>query len=150
MCHQCHERHAIELLLWPRRISQASRTTFGLYDNTGPNWELSCGLRGEDANSDTQLLPSVYRPRPDGGAHNENKMLQNFRMKAPVFAANPCPDRKATDQWLFLAQHVRLPTRLLDWTQSALVGLHFALLTPAPVVWIINLFELNRRSAPAA
>ena len=84
------------------------------------------------------------------GRTHENKMLQNFRMKAPVFAASPCPDRKATDQWLFLAQHVRLPTRLLDWTQSALVGLHFALLTPAPVVWIINLFELNRRSAPAA
>jgi hypothetical protein len=67
-------------------------------------------------------------------------------MKAPIFASDFCPDRKATDQWLFLAQHVGLPTRLLDWTEGALTGLYFAVHSEEPggcVVWMLNALELN-------
>ena len=62
-------------------------------------------FRGEPK-VDSPLTPKLYRPRPNGSQHHENKLLQLFRMKARTFSALPCPDRGHTDQWLFLAQHV--------------------------------------------
>lgn len=99
-------------------------------------------FRGEP-DCDTPLLPSLYRPKPDGSLHNENKLLQMFRMRAPSFAPSDVPERGATDQWLFLAQHVGIPTRLLDWTENALLGLYFALGHERPVVWMLDPMALN-------
>jgi hypothetical protein len=78
----------------------------------------------------------------------ENRLLQSFRVKAPTFAGATCPDRKATDQWLFLAQHFGLPTRLLDWTDGALLGLYFALCHCTPIVWMLDAAKLNELSLP--
>ncbi len=55
-------------------------------------------------------------------------------------------------EWYSLMQHYRAPTRLLDWTDSALVAFYFALTSykpssPAnihPVVWALNPWTLNR------
>src|SRR5262245_24885245 len=73
-----------------------------------------------------------------------------FRSRASGYH-DVVPDVERTDQWLFLARHAGVPTRLLDWTEGALIGLHFALQEneKEPVVWMLNPLEMNRLSTPS-
>jgi hypothetical protein len=103
-------------------------------------------FRGEPLVENTPLLPSLYRPLPDGKKYNENRIVQSFRRMAPAFTDYKTPDRDATDEWLFLMQHLRVPTRLLDWSEGALIGLYFALQEKRPVIWMLNPDALNQLS----
>ena len=74
--------------------------------------------------SDAQypLLTSLQRlggPYPELERH----LLRNFRKYSGL---NEATLDYSDWQWLTLAQHHGLPTRLLDWTYSPLVALHFA------------------------
>jgi hypothetical protein len=71
------------------------------------------------------LVPSVGRPK-DGVRYsrdNELEMFEQFKREAiPLLRARPTNDW----EWLALAQHHGVPTRLLDWSESPYVSLFFA------------------------
>ena len=55
----------------------------------------------------------------------ERDIMNQFRRKALSRHAK-CPDMCDDIGWLFLMQHYRLQTRLLDWTESLLIATYFA------------------------
>lgn len=114
------------------------------------SWSAFPWFRGEPDGVETPLVPPVFRPPRPGFHFDENNLLQSFRRKAHLFGLPVIPRTEATDQWLFLSRHVGLPTRLLDWTEGALIGLFFALedCGARPLVWMLNPHELNKKTDP--
>ena len=97
------------------------------------------------------LQPKVHRVQ----AHDvyESNIITKFMQLAPARHAR-CPGVGDRAQWLFLAQHYGLPTRLLDWSESPLVALYFAVADEANdsksgAIWSLDPFALNRSSIGA-
>ncbi|WP_299668192.1 FRG domain-containing protein [uncultured Ruegeria sp.] len=59
----------------------------------------------------------------NGGMQNEFPLIRRFKQNALPLITNRPGDEW---EWLFLMQHHGLPTRLLDWSESVLVALYFA------------------------
>ncbi len=106
--------------------------------------------------------PFVYRGMPDSDSHLitslmrlggnyanlEWQLLRNFKK----YAHHSVVERDTDWHWLAVAQHHGLPTRLMDWTYSPYVALHFVTANMARydrdgVLWLVN-FERCKEFLP--
>lgn len=95
---------------------------------------LELWFRAEDAlHRQTHLQPGIYRPRDSGLRKSvaklleiENDLYKEFGRCATQLSLTDTTS--IDDEWdsYFLMQHYGAPTRLLDWSDGALIALHFA------------------------
>ncbi|GAB3652935.1 FRG domain-containing protein [Nocardioides korecus] len=108
-------------------------------------------FRGQ-ARSPWKLEPSLIRKK---GLDEERSLRNEFERDAyPQLNRVQMTGGEIGEwDWLFLQQHYHVPTRLMDWSESPLVGMYFALddtevLDPEDdaAVWALKPQELNALS----
>lgn len=113
---------------------QRFRSPFAFRGMCG-DWDLSSSLQRLRHPADTLRMI-------------EDVMLRNFRK----YAYHEAEPNTSEWKWLSLAQHHGLPTRLLDWTYSPFVAMHFATneldkMDKDGVIWMVN-FVAARKFLP--
>lgn len=108
----------------------------GLANSTSQLW-----FRGQD-NCNWDLQPTIYRN--SNLNYFEREMVRDFKLLSPEHISNSPANEL---EWLFLMQHYGMQTRLLDWSESHLVALYFAVLnytnSDDSVVWLLHPWSLN-------
>ncbi len=110
-----------------------------MYKNNNEIW-----FRGQ-SRSDWPLSPSIFRATE--WDRRERNLYLTFQRYAHGIQQH-CPSDFHFLSWLELMQHHGLPTRLLDWSHSPLIGLYFAVEgwakgMPNPALWMLDVAGLN-------
>jgi len=109
------------------------------------NENHSTWYRGQ-ASKEWKLIPCYLRSER---IQPESSLLTRFKQSAAMLLDS---SPKQSFDWLFLMQHYGVPTRLLDWSESPLVALYFAVENidvhgdEDGALWLINPSELNKHS----
>ena len=95
------------------------------------------------ANAEWTLTPRILRPENEITVADEDELFNEFIRRGRSMAHLA----RNLDSY-FLMQHHSIPTRLLDWTDSCLVALFFALKNRSTdaAVWALNPLWLNWNS----
>ncbi|MDD5340456.1 MAG: FRG domain-containing protein [Candidatus ainarchaeum sp.] len=113
-------------------------------DTTGcpaPRW-----YRGH-SRKDYPLIPSFFRDNVDSH-FTELDLINRFKQNGDVLIE---PRITKPFEWLFIMRHYDVPTRLLDWTESPLTALYFAVSDAEKkeedgVLWVLLPTELNKNT----
>jgi hypothetical protein len=118
-------------------------------------------FRGEGSiNWKTPLVPNIYRTLAETFQSNIDDLFTSINIKQVETNIHAEFKRKAqrhistkgieNSRWnrYFLMQHYKIKTRLLDWTENAMLALFFAISNESSfeedsIVWILNPFKLN-------
>jgi hypothetical protein len=126
-------------------LEQFVAHTSRLQDEWLGGYEVVPWFRGHE-HSNWPLVPKFYRTRPIDRTV-EDEIREEFITRAPILS-----DVKPANQWewYFLMQHYGASTRLLDWSEGALIALYFALRLNKgysdAAVWVLDPWWLNEGS----
>jgi len=104
-----------------------------------------------------KLHPGIFRESDD--RNQETNKVRLFQEMSPA-RYDKCPSDNVDNpeerlKWLFLMQHYRLQTRLLDWTKSPLIATFFAVSNNSDlekksdgILWYLSPRDLNKAFFP--
>lgn len=134
-----------------RSVEEFVKEIATLCDEWFPDESLVPWCRGQER-AEWRLMPKYYRliPKTDG-ISIEHEIREEFATRSPALSDYvKLSENRLLYNWesYFVMQHYGAPTRLLDWTESSLVALYFAVRSNAgnyaAAVWALDAWWLNR------
>ncbi len=114
-------------------------------ENDNNSYNGSIWYRGQ-ASKNWSLMPGYLRL---SNSPPESTLIKKFKQSAAMLL-DTSPNQSF--DWLFLMQHYGVPTRLLDWSESPLVALYFAVENYGShtgedaALWSLKPSELNKNA----
>jgi len=120
------QQQAHQIGAWGATMEEIRVKSFEQFHRQVSSYSRKVDIYRGVSDSRHDLVPRIGRVRlgkEQNRANVEKVIFQRFKQRAlPYLGIDPKDDW----DWLALAQHYGLPTRLLDWTRNPLVALYFA------------------------